>query len=352
MIELPAFVISRVKAETPLRDDVQRRDRGADVEQRDGAVLGQAVLVLEDVLDGEGVDVDDDRLQLGLADDRRVVVDLVFLRGDEEEIHLPGVGPPAEDLVVDRHDLDVERDVLLGLPADLLLQLVVGHHRDGDLSDDHRLPVDADGDVLLGDLRIVEDLHEALDDGAGVHDVTVDDRLRWQGREPVPDDLELLPSLFQLHHLDGARADVDSDQVFTFAEHFATKCCSPRMRPSKSRWVVASIPVADAPTSVIEVASGRSRAQPQRTRRRSEPAASLQRDREPAGEAALAGAWPLLACARSSMDGLSMGLRASACRRSCARRCRRRPAVVCAAPTSSTPSGAGTRSRRSRIATT
>ena len=36
------------------------------------------------------------------------------------------------------------------------------------------------------------------------------------GREAVADDLQLLASLFELHDLDRARADVDADQVFAF----------------------------------------------------------------------------------------------------------------------------------------
>ena len=78
---------------------------------------------LEDVLHGERVDVDDERLELRLARELRVVVDLVALGGDEQEIHLPGLGPPAQHLVVDLHVLDVEGDVLLGLPLDLLVEL-------------------------------------------------------------------------------------------------------------------------------------------------------------------------------------------------------------------------------------
>ena len=126
-------------------------------------------------------------------------------------IHLPHVRPTPKDLVVDRHDLDVEGDVLLRLPSDLLFELVVRHHRDGDLADDDRLAVHANRHVLLRDLVVVKDLEQRFDDRARVHHVSVDDRLRRQGSEPVPDDLELLARFLELHDLDRARADVDSD---------------------------------------------------------------------------------------------------------------------------------------------
>ena len=213
---LPALVISRVKALTPLATMLSEETAAPTLSRAIVPSCGQAVLVLEDVLDGEGVDVDDDGLELRLAQDGGVVVDFVLLRGDEQEIHLRGLGPAPEDLVVDRHELDVERNVLLGLPVDLLVELRRGHHRHGDLADDDALSVDADGDVALLDLRVGEDAEERLGHGAGVHDVTVDDRLRRQGREAPLDDLELLARLLELHDLDGARADIDADEVFSF----------------------------------------------------------------------------------------------------------------------------------------
>ena len=84
---------------------------------------GQPARILEQVLHGEGVDVDDHRLELGVARELRVVVDLVALGGDEQEVHLAGLGAAAQHLVVDLHVLDVEGDVLLGLPLDLLVEL-------------------------------------------------------------------------------------------------------------------------------------------------------------------------------------------------------------------------------------
>ena len=68
-----------------------------------------------------------------------VVVDLVLLGRGEQDVHvaLAGQARALEDLVVQVDVLDVERDVLLGLPVDRLGQLGVAHHRQADALDDH-----------------------------------------------------------------------------------------------------------------------------------------------------------------------------------------------------------------------
>ena len=54
-----------------------------DVDEREGLIGGKPARELEDVLDGEGVDVDDQRLELRVARELRVVLNLVALGGDE-----------------------------------------------------------------------------------------------------------------------------------------------------------------------------------------------------------------------------------------------------------------------------
>jgi hypothetical protein len=192
---LPALVTSRVNAEMP------RETMFSDVDE------------LEGVLDAERVDVDDLGLEARLAHDAGEVVDLVLLRGHEQEVHLTGLGAAAQDLVVDVHDLDVEGNVLLGLPRDLLGELGLRHDGDGDLADDDALPVDADGNVTRGNALRGPDRREGVDDGRAVHDVAVDDGLRGQRRDAVANHRETFASLAELHDLDRARADVDADEV-------------------------------------------------------------------------------------------------------------------------------------------
>jgi len=133
--------------------------------------------------------------------------------------------------------------VLLGLPADLLVELGGGHDRDGDLANDDRLAIDANRHVLLRNLAVGEDLQERLGDHARVHDVTVDDRLRWQGGVAVADDAESLAVLFELDHFDRARPDVDADQVLPFGHGYSFTARSGRTtlsaRESARVWSVA-----------------------------------------------------------------------------------------------------------------
>ena len=196
-------------------DDVDRRQAGPHVDDGEGLIRRDPPVHLEDVLHGEGVDVDDQRLELGAAGDLRVVADLVALGGDEEQIDLPRLGPAAQHLVVDVHVLDVEGDVLLRLPLDLLVELGRGHHRHRDLADDDGLPADAERHVLLLDLGLGEDLPQPLDDGLRVHHVAVDDRLRRQRLVAGADQPVALPALLDLADLDRARSDVDADEVLS-----------------------------------------------------------------------------------------------------------------------------------------
>ena len=107
-------------------EDVDVDGAGAGVEQHDDLAGLEAVVGLVGVLQRERIDVDDDGVAARLRDHAGVVADLVFLRGDEQHFHAAarlGAGAGIEDLIVEIHVLDVERDVLLRLPVDRLVQL-------------------------------------------------------------------------------------------------------------------------------------------------------------------------------------------------------------------------------------
>ena len=195
----------------------------------------QAARKFEDVLDREGVDVDDLRLQLGVPRELRVVLNFVFFGGDEEQIHLPRLGASSQDFVVDLHVFDVERDVLLGLPLNLLGELRGRHHRHGDLANDHRLSRDAHRDVAILDLAIVKELRQRLDDGAAVHHVTIDDGLRRKRRIAEPNELDAFAALLHLTNFDRARTDIDPDQIAPF-RHLVSKCRTVTPSESKNRF--------------------------------------------------------------------------------------------------------------------
>ena len=78
-----------------------------------------AVVHFVGVLKSERVHVNDHRDAAGLADDARVVGDLLFLRGHEQDFHRALAADVAtiENLVVQVHVLDIEGNVLFGFPV-------------------------------------------------------------------------------------------------------------------------------------------------------------------------------------------------------------------------------------------
>mgnify|MGYP003693658283 CR=1 FL=1 len=119
--------------------DVDVGDLGPDVEDRDDLLGREVVVGLERVLGRERVDVHDQRLQPGLADQVAERHHHVLLGRDQQHLHLLGiVRRGAQDLEVERDVVDVVGHVLLGLPVDGLLRVLAGELVHGDLLDDHR----------------------------------------------------------------------------------------------------------------------------------------------------------------------------------------------------------------------
>ena len=127
-----------------------------------------------------------------------------------ESAPVPGV----EDLVVEVDVLDVERDVLLGLPVDRLGELRLGHHRQADLLDDDRVARERRGDVFGLERLVLEQAADGVGDGGAVDDRAVDDAVGRHRLDGEGDDLEALAGRLQLDGLDGARADVEADDRF------------------------------------------------------------------------------------------------------------------------------------------
>ena len=135
------------------RSPVEHRDgrhRRADVHERDDVMGLEVVVRLEGVLQGEGGDVHGDRREPRLADHAAVVVDLVLLGGRQEDVHVPLAREARtfEDLVVEVHVLDVERDVLFRLPVDRLRELRLAHDGKADPLHDHRVPGERRGHLV------------------------------------------------------------------------------------------------------------------------------------------------------------------------------------------------------------
>ena len=146
-------------------------------------------------------------------DHLHVVVDQVLLRGDEQDLHLALVVAAAEDLEVEVHLVHVERDVLLRLPADLLVELLAAHRGQAHLLHDHRVTRHRRGDVLRLDLAVLDRLADRLGDRARVQERALHDRLGGHVRHAEMRQLESARAdlLRQLDGLDRRRSDVEAD---------------------------------------------------------------------------------------------------------------------------------------------
>ena len=97
----------------------------SDVDQADDAVHRVGMIDLERVVQREGVDVDDRRLEAGVGEDADLRLDQLALGGDEQHAHLDAVAVGIENLEVELDRFHVERHVLLGFPAHQLARLLL-----------------------------------------------------------------------------------------------------------------------------------------------------------------------------------------------------------------------------------
>ena len=92
--------------------------------------------------------------------------------------------------VVEVDVVDVEGDVLLGLPLDRLGQLLRRHGRERDLLDDHGVAGKGGGVIGILDVFAGVQPRDRLHDQRRVHDRPVDDRLRRKVLDSELDELE------------------------------------------------------------------------------------------------------------------------------------------------------------------
>ena len=194
--------------------DVDVGRAGAGIEQDDDGIRLGAVVGFVGVLQRESVDVDDHRDAARLADDARVVGDLLFLRGDEQDVHraLPADVAAVENLVVQVDVLDVERDVLLRFPVDRLGEFGLRHRRQRNLLHDDGVTRERRGHVLGRNLQAVEQPADRVDDSGAVDDGAVDDAVRRNRLAAKRRDFEGLACRPELDGLDRARTDVQADE--------------------------------------------------------------------------------------------------------------------------------------------
>src|SRR6185436_7226949 len=87
----------------------------------------------------------------------------------------------------------------------------------GDLANDDALARDRERALLLPNLRVVENPGQGLRNCTRVHDLPVDDHRRRERGVAEAQKADAFLGVFDLADLDRSRADIDSDQVLSFA---------------------------------------------------------------------------------------------------------------------------------------
>ena len=126
--------------------------------------------------------------------------------------------PAFENLIVEVDVLNIERDVLLGLPVNGLRQLGLRHDRQADLLDDDGVAGERGGNFLGLERLVAEQTADGVGDGAAVDDRAVDDAVGRDWLEAERDDLVALARRLELDRLDRARPDVEADDRLVFTE--------------------------------------------------------------------------------------------------------------------------------------
>jgi hypothetical protein len=157
---------------------------------------------------GEGVDVDDRRVEPDVRQQRQLVVHQLALGRHQKDGHLQPVALGVEDLEVELDVVHVERHVLLGLPADHLARLGFLHPVHCDLLDDHVAAADGGHDLLGLDAARGHEAADRVGDQALVHDLAFDDGVVDDFRRGDLREDRLAAPMRDLHELDQPAADV------------------------------------------------------------------------------------------------------------------------------------------------
>src|SRR5438132_2183994 len=111
--------------------------------------------------------------------------------------------------------------MLFRMPREGFLQLVLGHLRQDDVLDDHRMTVDAGSYLGRLDFVFVENISNGSRDRIQFHYLAINDRIRLQAFISQAKQLKVSAFTPEFDGLDGTRADIDANHalVATFPNH-------------------------------------------------------------------------------------------------------------------------------------
>src|SRR4030095_5808794 len=107
----------------------------------------------------------------------------------------------------------VERNVLLSMPAERLLQLFLAHLRQHDVLHDHGVTTDAGSNSSGANLVFVEDVRDHVGDVVKLHDLAIDDGVSLKVFESQVEKLQRISLSADLNSFARTRADVETNEV-------------------------------------------------------------------------------------------------------------------------------------------
>jgi hypothetical protein len=182
-----------------------------DIDQTHHPVHCLRVVDLECVVQGEGVHVDDVRLETHVSEQRDLVIHQLALGRDQEHRHLEPLAIRVQDLEVELDVVHVERDVLLRLPADDFACLGLLHAVHRDLLHDHIAAADGGHHRSGLDAGLGHEAPDGLGHDAGVHDLALDDRVVADRREGHLGQNRATGGVRYGDELDQAATDIQAD---------------------------------------------------------------------------------------------------------------------------------------------
>ena len=133
-------------------------------------------------------------------------------------MHLEALLEGIQDLEVQLHALDVERNVLLRFPTYDLTSVRFLHPVHFDLLDDHVVAADRRDHILPLYPDVAEKLANGVSDEPGVHHFALYDRVGNQGTHGDPADLGLITGMINDNDFHEAAADVQSNRLLVASE--------------------------------------------------------------------------------------------------------------------------------------
>ena len=125
------------------------------------------------VLKGKRVHVNHSRLLAGELNRLLQIRNFVTLASSHKDVDF--VRRAASNVIVEIDVRDIKRNVLFRMPREGFLQLVLGHLRQDDVLDDHRMTVDAGSYLGRLDFVFVENISNGSRDRIQFHYLTIND---------------------------------------------------------------------------------------------------------------------------------------------------------------------------------